>query len=260
MALDDKRLVVEMVPDSDATRIEHVLRYQFACERIKNGMVLDVACGSGYGTYMLSKVNSYAIGVDVSQEAVTYAAGRYKGDNLTYKVMDATELDFPDAYFDAVVSLETIPSIREYRRFLREMHRVLKPEGTLVLSTPTRDTVPAGKEVHVWYHVQEFVVEDMLEFLCPLFSNIKIWQQKLGYYSRFYKKLRLILRYLSDGALRYAADILEKRSKDLSKVSVFFRIIIFEGKYKFSIFPYFDQRPKIRPTFLIFTCNKKELK
>lgn len=257
MTIDDQRLVPALVLDDDATLKEHLLRYKFACKNIKGGRVLDIACGVGYGTYMLSGFSSEAVGVDISKEAIEYASNRYKASNLVYKNMDAVNLCFPDTYFDAVVSLETIPSIEDYERFLKEIHRVLKAGGVLVLSTPTRDTVPKGKTVHVWYHKHEFVVEEMVELLEPLFNSIEIWQQKLAYYSRFYKKIRLALRYFPTHFLGHLSNMLEKRSKDLSSLSGFSRVIVFEGRYKLSILPYFDQGPKIRPTFLIFTCNRK---
>jgi len=64
-----------MIPEKTHSSVfwEHVFRYAFACEKVKNLNVLDIASGEGYGSYALSKVAKGVIGVDISSVAVDHA-------------------------------------------------------------------------------------------------------------------------------------------------------------------------------------------
>lgn len=99
-----------MVPGKadKATELQHINRYNFAKELVKDMRVLDVACGEGYGSNMLAETAKEVIGVDISKEAIEQANEKYSKENLSFKVMDAEGLSFDDNYFDAIVSFETI--------------------------------------------------------------------------------------------------------------------------------------------------------
>ena len=89
--------------------LRHFERY-YECIKIlgrvgSNELWLDCACGSGYGTNLLSNFVQHAIGYDINKDAIEYA-------KKTYKTPDCTFIDdlsvISDQQFDAILSIETI--------------------------------------------------------------------------------------------------------------------------------------------------------
>jgi SAM-dependent methyltransferase len=125
------------------TYLTHQMEYEAAGRRITRDMiVMDCACGVGYGSKYLSSLSREVIGVDNSEEAVEYARKNYVADNLSYHVGDAQKLDRGSNTVDAFVAIETLEHFSEADGFLDEVYRVLKPGGLLFLSTPDGDTGP----------------------------------------------------------------------------------------------------------------------
>jgi SAM-dependent methyltransferase len=120
----------------------HKARYRWAVDQLKNinGTIVDVACGAGYGSRMLAEgTRCDVVGIDVSQEAVAYAASNYGASRLDFRVGDAQRLqDFASGSVNAIVSFETIEHLTRPGLFLAEAARVLAHDGVLLLSTPNR--------------------------------------------------------------------------------------------------------------------------
>lgn len=93
--------------------------------------VLEVGCNRGSIVKRMQNIGARVYGIDINSEAIADGVA----ENL--QVMDATELKFPNAMFDKVYSLHTIEHIPDIKKTLREMERVLKPGGRLVLTYPT---------------------------------------------------------------------------------------------------------------------------
>jgi len=157
---------------------EHIDRYIFAANLTGNKDVLDVACGTGYGTAYLAEGGARrAVGVDISLEAVNYARDRF-GEGASFICGNAATLPFADYSFDAVVSFETLEHLRTYRKFLAECHRVLKQNGLLICSTPNRRVFSPNlaKPLNP-YHVKEFWPEEFQRLLSRYFSSISLYGQ-----------------------------------------------------------------------------------
>jgi ubiquinone/menaquinone biosynthesis C-methylase UbiE len=159
---------------------EHIYRYIFAAGLTENKVVLDVACGTGYGvSYMAEKGAGKVVGVDISMIAANYARERFSKDNqVSFVCADAIRLPFLDNVFDVVVSFETIEHIRQYRKFLAECRRVLKENGLLICSTPNRRIFSPnlGKPVNT-FHVKEFWPEEFYRLLSRYFAHITLYGQ-----------------------------------------------------------------------------------
>jgi ubiquinone/menaquinone biosynthesis C-methylase UbiE len=89
----------------------HVVAYRWAAPQLHELRVLDFGCGTGYGTYELSKAAASIVGVDVSAESVDHARFAYNAPNLEFAAISPVEaeaLPFPDEYCCAVMSNQVI--------------------------------------------------------------------------------------------------------------------------------------------------------
>ena len=152
---------------------EHINRYCFALKFVSQKVVLDIACGTGYGTNMLSKSAAIAIGVDISRDALKHALSHYcNNQNSGFVLADALHLPFRENAFELVVSFETIEHISNFERFLIELKYVLNNNGEIIISTPNDKVNYAFNRRRPInpYHVREFNNKDFSEEL-NLFSN-----------------------------------------------------------------------------------------
>jgi phosphatidylethanolamine/phosphatidyl-N-methylethanolamine N-methyltransferase len=98
-------------------------------------VTLEVGIGTGLNL-PLYPPTSRLIGIDLSQEMLDKAVERVQTlamPNVTLKVMDATALDFADNEFDKALATYTISAVPDPVAVLREMRRVVKPGGVIVL-------------------------------------------------------------------------------------------------------------------------------
>ena len=158
---------------------EHICRYAFASKFVRNKVVLDLACGSGYGSnYSLKKNAKEVVGGDVSKHALEHARKHYREHGLNFVRLDATSLPFLHDSFDVIISLETIEHIKEYRMFLSECRRVLREKGVLICSTPNKEMYSpfTEKPLHP-FHVHEFYIMELYELLKEYFMDIMFFGQ-----------------------------------------------------------------------------------
>lgn len=169
----DNGLNIEMNAD-DLDNIErHESRYIFASKQLTSDqVVLDCACGSGYGSEILKDHCKKVIGVDIDKKAVEFAHSKYKADNLSYLCGDIRELSNNLEKIDTVVCLETLEHVSDPRILLDGFLKVLKNDGQLIISTPVREASrenPLNK-----YHVLEFTNDDLKRILNNYFYQVEI--------------------------------------------------------------------------------------
>jgi SAM-dependent methyltransferase len=159
-------------------QIEHYHRYLFARSRVAGLDVLDVASGEGYGSALLAQVARSVVGVENSEPTVHGAAANFPRSNLRFVRADARVLPLADACVDAVVSFETIEHFDRQDEFLREVRRVLRPDGMFIVSTPDRDVYsPAGSAANP-YHVHELTRLEFATLLRGAFQHVQMTHQR----------------------------------------------------------------------------------
>jgi len=132
---------------------------------LKGKTVLDVGCGDGVLSYLLSKKGLTVSGVDYTSDAVEFAKEKTQG-NIEFKVGNVYEIPWADNSFDVVVSSDVIEHLDDVDKYIGEIKRVLKKDGICVLSTPVRITEePLDKEHVVEWFESEYV--DVIEKYFP---------------------------------------------------------------------------------------------
>jgi ubiquinone/menaquinone biosynthesis C-methylase UbiE len=170
---------------TDYLSVQHIERYRFALQNLDAGQrVLDVACGAGYGTALLSEKGCEAVGVDNDEQLLCDAGNLYK--NKIFINADALYLPFANDAFDAVLSFETIEHIRDNKKFLDEIYRVLRPGGIFICSTPN-----IRYTKHPVYHVKEYTPEEFYGMIEERFSGAEKYCQ----YFKFTDRLNDLYRW-----------------------------------------------------------------
>lgn len=118
-------------------RIKVTCQYVDFVEKEAKGCqtILDLGCGPGLSSYLLSERGFTVTGVDISQKFLDVSKAK-QSDKLRLVQADVSSLDFPDGSFDIVTSHELIEHIIEVDRALREMKRVLKKGGKIIILAP----------------------------------------------------------------------------------------------------------------------------
>jgi ubiquinone/menaquinone biosynthesis C-methylase UbiE len=238
----EERLLHE---EDNPWRGEHYFRYEELKKYIgKADKVLDIACGTGYGT---NKIASYTTGNvtggDISAEAVADCNKIWKKSNLNFRVLDGTNLDFPDGYFDKVVSFETIEHTTSYMAMLKEFNRVLHVDGTAIISTPNFLINSPKGFIENPYHTQEFVLDELDGILKSVFDNVTIYGQK---YSRYDPPAPPLLGRLAEGVLKI---------KGIRKLPLSFKNSVAKTLIKKSFYPDVDDFALVTDRKTILKCQ-----
>jgi ubiquinone/menaquinone biosynthesis C-methylase UbiE len=158
---------------------EHLARYLFASRLCRHKRVLDLACGSGYGSATLAQSASVVIGLDNSSDAIAHARSSYPMWNLHFLLASATTLPFGDRSFDLITAFELIEHLHDWQALLEEARRLLKQGGQLIVSTPnhlyyTESRRLAGPNP---FHVHEFEFAEFQSALRAVFPHVSMFVQ-----------------------------------------------------------------------------------
>lgn len=185
LAFTGERFVPELHGDIE---LEHLHRYLQACEIAAGKVVLDIACGEGYGSAALAKKADKVYGVDIAVEAVRHAQERYSKANLEFMLGSCSNIPLPDASIDMVVSFETIEHHEHHELMMQEIKRVLRPTGILLISSPDKQyySAAAGPNYSNPYHIKELYQHEFKELLGNYFKNISYFGQRIIYGSAIF--------------------------------------------------------------------------
>lgn len=155
-------------------------RYDYALRFVGHKRVLDCACGTGYGSWLLSAAGAIqVVGVDVDPETIQWATQHFLRQNTEFRLFAGERLPVADGEFEQAVSLETIEHIEDPAAFVAELARSLVPGGGLFLSTPLTYG-PTRLKPQNQYHLREFDDGELEALLSPHF----IIRERLGQQSQ----------------------------------------------------------------------------
>ncbi|MEI2737654.1 MAG: class I SAM-dependent methyltransferase [Chitinophagaceae bacterium] len=161
------------------TSIEHLHRYAIAMEFAAGKKVLDIACGEGYGSKLLSKIADHVTGVDINADIINDAKEKYQSKNLQFLTGTVEDIPAADGQFDIVVSFETIEHTTGHEKMISEIKRVLKPEGLLIISTPDKKNYSDKTGYKNPFHTKELYIEEFSGLLHRYFKNVQLLSQQI---------------------------------------------------------------------------------
>jgi O-antigen biosynthesis protein len=150
--------------------IEHLHRYHSIKNLTEGKIVLDIACGEGYGSMLIAQSAAEVFGVDLDNETIVHAKEKYKSKNLHFLQGTVENIPLSNHSIDIIISFETIEHVSEtvQKKFIAEIKRVLKTSGTLVISTPNKINYSDRYSFANKFHIKEF---DRHEFQSLMKSN-----------------------------------------------------------------------------------------
>jgi glycosyltransferase involved in cell wall biosynthesis/SAM-dependent methyltransferase len=147
---------------------EHFVRYLFAAGYCAGKRVLDMACGPGYGAYILKMLGATeVVGVDRDTTTIEFARRHYSAAGLDFVAGDATALALEGPPFEVIVSFETLEHIADADAFLGTVRRHLAPGGLFIVSCPHDARSPWVSP----FHVRHYTYADFREVVARHFPD-----------------------------------------------------------------------------------------
>jgi demethylmenaquinone methyltransferase/2-methoxy-6-polyprenyl-1,4-benzoquinol methylase len=145
--------------------------------------VLDVGAGTGVSTEELQRSGAFAVGADLSVGMLV--AGRHAGRTVPLLAGDAVRLPFPDGTFDAVTISFALRNVRDTAGALRELGRVTRPGGRLVVCEFSRPINGPFRTVYLEYLMRSLpsvarAVSSNPEAYVYLAESIRAWPDQAG--------------------------------------------------------------------------------
>jgi SAM-dependent methyltransferase len=163
------------VPAENYWYRRHEAVYEWIGARVAGLRVVDMACGEGYGSEVLSRSAASVLGVDGNPEAHEHARLRYRRQNLIFE-RGAVEWYGAPGSFDVVVFLQTIEHVQDPRGVLEHFRRLLAPGGVAYVSTPNVLTLAppgAAKSDNPW-HVREYRASEFGALCRSVFPSVEV--------------------------------------------------------------------------------------
>lgn len=189
---------------------DHYSRYVFAASYCADRRVLNVASGCGYGSEVLMRKAREVFNVDISENLIAFGNNKYGSCFNHFIKMDAQNLALPDNFFDAIVSFETLEHLPDPERFIAECFRVLKDDGTLILSTPNKTvSSPDTEKPYNKFHFKEWKLEALKEELSKHYNLAGVYGQNYifprtmpgGIFNSINAKLNEVVYKLTPGGI-----------------------------------------------------------
>jgi 2-polyprenyl-3-methyl-5-hydroxy-6-metoxy-1,4-benzoquinol methylase/glycosyltransferase involved in cell wall biosynthesis len=159
---------------------EHLHRYAYATQFVDGKRVLDLACGEGYGSQLLARTARDVVGIDIDVGAVRHASNKYLRRNLEFRVGSITAVPVEGQnLFDVIVCFEALEHIADHHALLKEIKRLLTPDGVFIVSTPNKWAYSDEPQYTNPFHVHELYFGEFRELLKKYFRQVKMLGQRV---------------------------------------------------------------------------------
>lgn len=138
----------------------------------KKNKILTIGCGTGEELEVLKEFGDIYV-IDINKEVLKLIPSKLYKKKF---VMDATSLKFKDNTFDLIVALDTLEHIKDDKKVIKEIERVLKPKGHIIITVPGFKLLYGPHDIALG-HIRRYKLSEVKE----LFNNFKIVE--LGFWN-----------------------------------------------------------------------------
>lgn len=179
---------------SDNPLHQRLLKPYLVAPELIRGDLLEIGCGEGRGiAHLLPAVSSYAA-IDKIEAAVErlrqqFPSGKFVSGHLP-------PLPYSDQSFDAIVTFQVIEHIQDDALFLQEIHRVLRPGGVALITTPNR---PLSLSRNPW-HIREYTAAELTQLAKRIFPHVDMRgitgnEKVMAYHERNRQSVQRLMRW-----------------------------------------------------------------
>lgn len=198
----------------------------------RDARILDLGCGIGLSLHILAQIFPNVVGCDIDEKALQACQKILKevgAAGVELKKYNGHKLPFPNGTFDAVLSIEVVEHVKNPDLMLREIQRVLKRDGVLIITTPNKYW---PLETHYKLPFLSYLPQKLADYYVKISGRGEKYDVHELSYSDFYK---LINKYFKaddvtlDIIKRYKKFNLDKeRGKKVKYVGEFLKLL---GKF-----------------------------
>lgn len=141
----------------------HLARYSNIASLVKDKVVLDIACGEGYGSALLMRAGAKkVVGIDISAEAIKKCKDIFQDSKVDYFHADACNLEdlFDPKTFDVIVSIETIEHVADDEAYLLCLKKIAKDNAVFFISCPNDNWYYKNPEDSNPFHLRKYTLAD----------------------------------------------------------------------------------------------------
>lgn len=184
----------ENIP-SDNPIHQRLFKAYVAAEPYIQGDVLEIGCGEGRGITLLKPKSKSFTAVDKIDEALN--ALRLKFPDAKFIAMNLPPLHgLQDNAYDCVITFQVIEHIKDDRFFLKEIHRVLKPGGMALITTPNRKLSLSRNP----WHIREYLAIELKQLAAEIFDTVEVKgitgnEKVMAYYEENKKSVNRLMRW-----------------------------------------------------------------
>ena len=158
-------------------RLQYMLSAEFDIyEQVSKGVsgsVLDVGCGSGFGSHLFTRHAEVVKGIDLDADAINFADRAFSNGSISFSCMDITFVS--RGTYDFITMIDVIEHIREDLEAVKSVSELLAGSGVFICSTPNR----LSRYRKADHHVREYSPDDLKALLCQAFNSVAIVDYQL---------------------------------------------------------------------------------
>lgn len=193
MSVYTTEIASDKIP-SDNPIHQRLLKAYYVAKPFIKGELLELGCGEGRGVELLAPLANSYTGIDKIKEIVNRLSAKYPD----YTFSDGVFPPFPyeDNSFDSIITFQVIEHVKDDENFVKEIHRVLKPGGVALMSTPN---IKMTLSRNPW-HEREYTGDQLTSICGKYFDKVEMKgiagnEKVLEYHERNRKSVNKIMRF-----------------------------------------------------------------
>ena len=225
MSVYTTEIASDKIPSDNVIHQRLLSAYHQAKPYIK-GDLLELGCGEGRGVELLAPLADSYIGIDKIKAVIENLKARYP--YYRFKSCIFPPFPFEDNSFDTIVTFQVIEHVKDDEGFIKEIHRVLKPGGEALITTPN---IKMTLSRNPW-HEREYTGDELADLCKRYFDKVEMKgiagnEKVLEYHERNRASVQRIMRFdifglqhkLPAGLLRIPYDILNRMNRNKLKAT-----------------------------------------